>query len=553
MKNGKRSQRNDFQGLNRPNILIVGYTGAGKTSLLQQVFGKGMVSGDRIGHGAPTTTDFTVYESDEIRIYDSQGLEPGKDGEEVFTSRVEKFVGALKNKSSVPEQVHMLWYCINGGGGRVTPCDLRLIHRLAKHVIVVITKSDITRPDQYKSIAEVLQKNGIAPANILPCSTLKAPQLKALCKRTIELAPEAYKTAIRESMQLIPLACTPDSFESLFNLFGLNHSETELYFSLHRILTEKDIDETDDEKICKKKRFWLGKYLDLIRLNKSVDGMPLNCSLSRLEISERLRAIPISKGEILLFEARIFTPYFTLNIKHELLDGLKNGYQSKSVSSTRILLDKLATAHKLDPKRIQACEVAYGDTIKQIRGDLGGIAKAAITVFAAIVVAVTAGYAAPAIGAYVGGLLGFWGCAATSAGLAFLGGGALAAGGFGMAGGVIAIIGGGFILGGTGGAAILAVIDQDSPFVLQNIAKLEAIVKVLLLEQKGLSDLVEKITKSYEKSIQRIKDTIAKETGRVSGTQPDEDKKINKTRLKELNLSLSYYEQGIKRLHAGLL
>ena len=64
---------------------------------------------------------------------------------------------------------------------------------------------------------------------------------------------------------------------------------------------------------------------------------------------------------------------------------------------------------------------------------------------------VTAGLAAPAIGAAVGTtFMGLSGAAATSAGLAALGGGALAAGGAGMAGGALlvqAVAGGVGILG----------------------------------------------------------------------------------------------------------
>lgn len=47
---------------------------------------------------------------------------------------------------------------------------------------------------------------------------------------------------------------------------------------------------------------------------------------------------------------------------------------------------------------------------------------------------------APAVGAAIGGMMGLSGAAATSAGLAFLGGGSLAAGGFGMAGGTILVV-----------------------------------------------------------------------------------------------------------------
>lgn len=65
-----------------------------------------------------------------------------------------------------------------------------------------------------------------------------------------------------------------------------------------------------------------------------------------------------------------------------------------------------------------------------------------------IVGVLTAGLAAPAIGAAIGGAMGLSGAAAASAGLALLGGGAVAAGGFGMAGGTAVIIG----LGGLAGA-----------------------------------------------------------------------------------------------------
>jgi hypothetical protein len=80
--------------------------------------------------------------------------------------------------------------------------------------------------------------------------------------------------------------------------------------------------------------------------------------------------------------------------------------------------------------------------------------KIALAAVAAAVVAVfTGGTAAPAIGGFIGTyFMGLSGAAATSAGLAFLGGGSLAAGGFGMAGGTTVIA----TLFGATGAGIVA-------------------------------------------------------------------------------------------------
>ena len=54
---------------------------------------------------------------------------------------------------------------------------------------------------------------------------------------------------------------------------------------------------------------------------------------------------------------------------------------------------------------------------------------------------------APYLGGIIGGVMGLSGAAATSAGLAFLGGGSLAVGGFGMMGGYIAVMAGGALIG----------------------------------------------------------------------------------------------------------
>lgn len=98
---------------------------------------------------------------------------------------------------------------------------------------------------------------------------------------------------------------------------------------------------------------------------------------------------------------------------------------------------------------------------------------------------ITAGAAAPLIGAAVGGALGPSGAAATSAGLAALGGGSLAAGGFGMAGGTFLLAG----LGGIGGAGFGAAGAGFTGFaaaqVVRAAVKLDVITKLVILDAEG--------------------------------------------------------------------
>ena len=88
----------------------------------------------------------------------------------------------------------------------------------------------------------------------------------------------------------------------------------------------------------------------------------------------------------------------------------------------------------------------------------------------ALAVGVTGGLAAaPAIGGAIGAAVGSYsGAAATSYGLALLGGGSLATGGFGMAGGTVVVAAVGGALGGTMGASVMnAYVSEDDSFHIE--------------------------------------------------------------------------------------
>ena len=70
----------------RPNILVAGYTGCGKTSLIRTILGGEIVPKSGIDNGRPCRIDFDSYENDSIRLWDSRGLELG-DMERIFGRR----------------------------------------------------------------------------------------------------------------------------------------------------------------------------------------------------------------------------------------------------------------------------------------------------------------------------------------------------------------------------------------------------------------------------------------------------------------------------------
>lgn len=95
------------------------------------------------------------------------------------------------------------------------------------------------------------------------------------------------------------------------------------------------------------------------------------------------------------------------------------------------------------------------------------------------------GVATPVIAAAVGGALGLSGAAATSAGLAALGGGSVAAGGFGMAGGTALLSGLGALGGAGAGAAGARLSGFSTSQVVAAAVKLDVVARMVLLDAEN--------------------------------------------------------------------
>lgn len=151
----------------RLNIVTLGKTGVGKSSLLNYLFGTKFET----GIGRPVTpADLIETDADinghAVRVYDSWGIEADKltEWNNLLKDKAQEH-GAAKNPE---EWFHAVVYCILAGGSRIEDCDANIISNFVNQgykVTVAITKADqISEDDERnfkKAIFETIGKEKI--------------------------------------------------------------------------------------------------------------------------------------------------------------------------------------------------------------------------------------------------------------------------------------------------------------------------------------------------------------------------------------------------------
>ncbi|MBR0168032.1 MAG: 50S ribosome-binding GTPase [Synergistaceae bacterium] len=111
------------------NIVIAGGTGAGKSTLINSVFGKDLA---RTGSGRPVTGSIVEYSSEgvPVRIWDTVGLELSPETTKKTAEDVKQTILKHNSSDSVMDRIHAIWYCINSGSKRYQEREVEFIKEL---------------------------------------------------------------------------------------------------------------------------------------------------------------------------------------------------------------------------------------------------------------------------------------------------------------------------------------------------------------------------------------------------------------------------------------
>ncbi len=181
----------------RPNVLILGKCGAGKSTLANLVFGRNIFL---TGAGRPVTKSISYFNSQErgIGIFDSQGYEFGAEAENSFFHEVVGFATKFC-KVDDAEAVHLCWYCIPASQERVQSIDVRTISEIRALGIptaIILTKSDLISIESLARLLKVLQQKLPPHSPVFRTAKVRTTDdIHALCEWSKQSLPKSLQMA----------------------------------------------------------------------------------------------------------------------------------------------------------------------------------------------------------------------------------------------------------------------------------------------------------------------------------------------------------------------
>lgn len=161
-----------MKSLTRLNIIVAGKTGAGKSTLINNVFKERLAS---TGIGLPVTEHICrIDKQDEpLTVFDTRGLELGAEAQEAVFKEIKDIIARGAMSAEVSEKIHCLWYCINTAANRIEPAEIELLREFTRAdnilqvpVIIILTQAFSKKNAQ--ELKAAVERENLPVAQVIP-------------------------------------------------------------------------------------------------------------------------------------------------------------------------------------------------------------------------------------------------------------------------------------------------------------------------------------------------------------------------------------------------
>lgn len=180
--------------IKKPNVMLLGKTGVGKSTLINTCFGFDKVES---GVGEPITKNISRYEVEwsPIVIYDSIGYE----ADELKTGKFDSQIMSVldKNNNDIKSHIHICWYCMSNPGSRITDFDIASIKKIKESgtpVMLCLTKSDLVSDEESENLKKTISMS-LENVKIYELSSVTngGMDLSRLIEDSISALPESLR------------------------------------------------------------------------------------------------------------------------------------------------------------------------------------------------------------------------------------------------------------------------------------------------------------------------------------------------------------------------
>ena len=140
--------------MNKGNVLVIGNSGVGKSTLINAVLGENVAKTSFGPKG--TTKEIFIYEGEPFNVIDTIGFEPSLFRNNKAIASVKSWSKKSAKEENEDKQINVIWFCVDGTSSKLFPKAIKDLDKATSMwksvpIIVVITKS-YSVPDRDKNI-----------------------------------------------------------------------------------------------------------------------------------------------------------------------------------------------------------------------------------------------------------------------------------------------------------------------------------------------------------------------------------------------------------------